>query len=233
MYLCTHTHICTLRNTHMHIKGSVQRIIILLWLTCIRKNARCCLLVLDLCTFRKPSSPCHLCILRLSKWLSAFVILQVMITILLRCHFSSNFGATSCPITVNTHIVSSPDAFHRDELSAAHHLASREHLPPREGFSQQQHISPRMTRHSDTSLNGSRKKPQQRENHLVESLFSTRRTSPSGKEATRGYLPRARVHWAARHRQHRRHLEASLMLPRPFMHVDQSLPVGGGHQAVH
>lgn len=141
------------------------------------------------------------------------------------CHVLSHHGQ-------HTH-VSSPDAFHRDELSAAHHLASLEHLPPREGFSQQQHISPRMTRHSGTSLNGSRKKPQQRENQLVESLFSTRRTSPSGKEATRGYLPRARVHWAARHRQHRRHLEASLMLPRPFMHVDQSLPVGGGHQAVH
>lgn len=67
----------------------------------------------------------------------------------------------------------------------------------------------------------------------MDALFSTRGTSPSGKEVTRGYLPRTRVHWAARHRLRRRHPGPSLMLPRPFMHVDQSLPVGGGHQAVH
>lgn len=80
---------------------------------------------------------------------------------------------------------------------------------------------------------GLRKEAQPREALLREALFSTRGTSPSGKEVTRGYLPRTRSSLGCSSQAASAPPRTSLDVARPFMHVDQSLPVGGGHQAVH
>lgn len=209
MYLCTHTyaHYVT-AHTHMHIKGSVQRIIIL-WLRCRIKGV--------FLFFCKAQIYIHIEDIHISTllWPSIATDHHSNFSLFLFIRYATNVIPSDCCFFFLILFCScwfSSFCFPWRRALSRFSSGFLEHLAPR-SFSQQQRISPRMTRRSSASLKGlgrrlSRARPSSGKPSLVhEEHRRQERKWPADTFLAPG------VHWAARHRPRRRHPGPRLMLP--------------------